>query len=366
MRMNTVFRGIGVVVGLALIAAAFVLAYIVTPDYVKRLPSDTDTTRSYAGTFRTLVDAREVAKGNVAGAIKTNVPLSVQRTVKVEKTSGNTALVSDSRTTAAAGTTVEKTDWKYAVNRQTLEATTSHPSGWQVIDAKGLTVSWPLGAQKKTYVGWRPETETTTPLTYTRSESKSGVGTYVYDAHLPPTRITDAQVLASLPPAVPKATLALVGQLGTLTPQAKQQLATLLQTMPDPVPLAYTLESTDTFWIHPETGIVIDTQRAQQRVAGIVDPGSGAFLPLLPVSDVTYQQTPKSVTDAANDAKDAHDLITFLGTTLPVIVGIVGALLIAAVLLIRRRRPRGTATPPPTTPPSTPPSSPPSTPTSTA
>lgn len=353
MRMNTVLRGIGVVVGLALIASAFVLAYVITPDYLKRLPDDTDTTRSYDGTFKTLVDAQEVAKGNIAAAIKANVPLSVQRTVKVEKTSGNTALVSDSRTTKAAGAQVEKTDWKYAVNRKTLEAASSHPSDWTVVDAQGLTVSWPLGAQKKTYVGWRPETETTTPLTYTRSESKSGVGTYVYDAHLPPTRITDKQVLASLPPAVPKATLALVGQLGTLTPQAKLQLTALLQKLSDPVPLAYTLESTDTFWIHPETGIVVDTRRSQQRVAGVVDPGSGAFLPLLPVSDVSYQATAKSVSAAADDAKDAHDAITFVGTILPIIVGIVGAILVAAALLIRRRRPR-TDTPAPPSPPESP------------
>ncbi|MDI2131092.1 porin PorA family protein [Yinghuangia seranimata] len=346
MRTNTVLRGIGVVVGLALIAGAFVLAYVITPDYVERVPGDTDVTRSYAGTFRTLVDAQEVAKGNIAAAIKRDVPMAVQRTVKVEATSGNTALVSDSRTTSAAGTQVEKTDWKYAVNRKTLQPATSHPADWTVVDAKGLTVSWPLGAQKKTYVGWRPETMTTTPLTYARTESKSGVSTYVYEAHLPPTRITDSQVLASLPPAVPRATLALVAQLGTLPPAAKEQLAALLPTLGDPVPLAYTLESADTFWVHPETGIVVDTQRSQQRVAGVIAPSSGAFVPLLPVSDVSYQQTPKSVKDAAGDANDAHDAILILGTVLPIVVGIVGALLIAAVLFIRRLRPRGAQTPP--------------------
>lgn len=346
MRTNTVLRGIGVVVGLALIASAFVLAYVITPDYVKRLPDDTDVTRSYTGTFRALVDAQEVAKGNLAAAIKRDVPMAVERTVKTEKTSGNKALVSDSRTTTAAGNQVEKTDWKYAVNRKTLESTTSHPADWAVIDAQGLTVSWPLDAKKKTYTGWRPETQTTTPLTYTRTETKSGVSTYVYEAHLPPTRITDSQVLASLPPAVPQATLALVAQLGTLSPTARQQFAALLPTLGDPVPLAYTLESADTFWIHAETGIVVDTQRSQQRVAGVIAPGSGAFLPLLPVSDVSYQQTPKSVDDAADDANDAHDGIMLVGTILPIVVGVVGALLIAAVLLIRRRRPRGTPTPP--------------------
>ncbi|WP_436789855.1 porin PorA family protein [Yinghuangia sp. YIM S10712] len=347
MRTNTVLRGIGVVVGLVLIAGAFVLAFVITPDYVKRVPDDTDVTRSYTGTFRTLVDSQEVAKGNIAAAIKRDVPVAVERTVKVDKTSGNTALFSDIRTTSAAGNLVERTDWKYAVNRKTLQPATNPPADWAVIDAQGLTVSWPLGAKKKTYTGWRPETKTTTPLTYTRTENKSGVSTYVYEAHLPPTRITDSQVLASLPPAIPQATLARVAQLGPLSPAAQQQLAALLPTLGDPVPLTYTLESTDAFWIHPETGIVIDTQRSQQRVAGVVAPSSGAFLPLLPVSDVSYQQTPKSVKAAADDANDAHDAIMLVGTILPIVVGVVGAVLIAAVLLIRRRRPRETPTPPP-------------------
>ncbi|MFI6981816.1 porin PorA family protein [Embleya sp. NPDC050154] len=347
MRTNMVLRSVGVVVGLVLIACAFVLAYVITPNYVVRLPDDTDAKRSYTGTFRTLLDAQEVAKGSLATAVKRNVPLAVERTVKVEETSGNTALVSDSRTTTAAGNPVEKTDWKYAVNRKTLEPSGSHPAGWTVVDAQGLTVSWPLGAKKKTYTGWRPETGTTTPLTYARTENRSSLSTYVYEANLPPTRITDPQVLAGLPPAVPRTTLALVAQLGTLSAAAKEQLAALLPTLSDPVPLSYTLASADTFWIEPETGSVIDTRRSQQRVAGVIAPSNGAFLPLLPVSDVFYQQTPESVKDAADDADDGHDAIMLVGTILPIVVGVVGALLVAAALLIRRRRPRGTPTPDP-------------------
>ncbi|MGW9207386.1 porin PorA family protein [Embleya sp. NPDC055664] len=340
MRTNTVLRGVAVAVGLILIACAFVLAYVITPNYVVRLPDDTDAKRSYIGSFRTLLDAQEVAKGSLATAVKRDVPLAIERTVKVEATSGNTALAGDARTTTAAGVQVEKTDWKYAVNRKTLEPAGSHPADWTVVEAQGLTVSWPLGAKKRTYTGWRPETRSTTPLTYTRTENKSGLGTYVYEARLQPTRITDAQVLAGLPPAVPKATLALVAQLGTVPPAAKEQLAALLPTLSDPVPLAYTLASADTFWVAPETGIVIDTQRSQQRVAGVIAPSGGAFLPLLPVSDVFYQQTPGSVKAAANDARDGHDLIVLVGTTLPIVLGVVGALLVAAALLIRRRRRR--------------------------
>ncbi|PBC70668.1 hypothetical protein BX265_5220 [Streptomyces sp. TLI_235] len=345
MRTNMVLRGVGVVVGLVLIAGAFVLTFFVTPTYVARLPDDTDVTRSYTGSFKTLLDAQEVAKGNLLSAVKRDVPMAVERTVKVLDTSDDIALVSDSRTTTAAGRAVEKTTWQYAVDRKTLEPATDHPASWTVVDAKGLTVSWPIGAKKQTYTGWRPETGTTTPLTYSRTESRSGVSTYVYLARLPATRITDTQVLAGLPPAVPKSTLALVAQVGTLSAEAKQKLAVLLPTLPDPVPLSYTLQSADTFWIEPETGIVVDTQRSQQRTAGVVAPSDGAFLPLLPVSDVSYRQTPDSVKAAADDAKDGRNAISLVGTILPIVLGVVGAVLVAVSLLVRRRGTRGGAAP---------------------
>lgn len=182
------------------------------------------------------------------------------------------------------------------------------------------------------------------PLTYSRTESKSGVSTYVYEASLPATRITDAEVLAGLPPAVEEHPGA-GHQVGTLSAEAKQKLAVLLPTLPDPVPLSYTLQSADTFWIEPETGVVIDTQRSQQRTAGVVAPSDGAFLPLLPVSDVSYQQTADSVKEAADDARDGRDAISFLGTILPIVLGVVGAILVAVSLLVRRRGTRGGATP---------------------
>lgn len=343
MQVSRVFRSVAIAVGLVLIAAAFVLAFYVEPTYVARLPSDTDAKRSYTGTFKTLLDAQQVAQGNLLTAVRQNVPMAVDRTVKVQQTSDNTALVSDSRTTTAAGTQVEQTTWQYALDRKTLEPVTSHPKGWTVVDAKGLTVSWPLGAAKKTYTGWVPETATTTPVTYERSETKSGLNTYVYRASIPAGRITDSQVLASMPAAVPQKTLALLAQLGPVSAQLKQQLAALLPTLGDPVPLAYTIQGADTFWVEPQTGVVVDVERAQQRTAGIIVPSSGTFVPLLPVSDVSYRQTSGAVSAAAHDAQKGRDAITLYGTTLPILAGVLGALLLAGAVLFLRPRPRDSA-----------------------
>lgn len=338
MRANKVVRVTAGVVGIVLIAGAFVLSFVITPNFVARLPSDTNAHRSYVGTFARLLDARAVAQGNLSTAIKQNVPMTVDRTVVVKSTSGNTALVDDSRTTSAAGVQVEKTTWSYALNRKTLEPAGSHPKGWAVVNAKGLTVSWPLGAKKTTYTGWVPETTTTAPVAYTRTESRSGLSTYVYQAAIPATRIADTQVLAGLPPAIPEQTLALAVQFSTAAPAQKAQLLALLPKLGNPVPLAYTLQGADTFWVEPETGVVIDVKRSQQRMAGVISPIGGAFIPVLPVSDVTYQQTPAAVSSAVHDANKGRDAISLFGTTLPIVIGVVGALLLAAVFLLGRRR----------------------------
>ncbi|WP_370084654.1 porin PorA family protein [Streptacidiphilus sp. MAP12-16] len=326
------------VVGVVLIAGAFVLSFVITPVFVARLPSDTNAQRTYTGTFATLLDARAVAQGNLAAAFKQNVPMTVDRSVVVQSTAGNTALVSDTRTTSAAGTPVEKTSWAYALDRRTLEPKSSYPKSWAVVNAKGLTVSWPVGAKKTTYTGWVPETTTTTPVTYSHTETRSGLTTYVYQAGIPATRITDTQVLAGLPPAIPEQTLALAVQFSSAAPAQKTQLAALLPKLGNPVPLAYTLRGSDTFWVEPETGVVIDVKRSQQRMAGVVSPIDATFIPLLPVSDATYQQTSAAVSSAVHDANKGRDAISLFGTILPIVAGVVGALLVAAALLFGRRR----------------------------
>ncbi|MEZ0092197.1 DUF3068 domain-containing protein [Streptacidiphilus sp. EB129] len=355
MQASKVVRVIAGVVGVILIAGAFVLSFVITPDVVARLPSDTNAHRTYTGTFATLLDARAVAEGNLLAAFKQNVPMTVDRSVVVQSTSGDTALVSDSRTTSAQGVPVEKTTWSYALDRKTLEPASSHPKSWSVVNASGLTVSWPLGAKKTTYTGWVPETATTAPVTYSRTETRSGLTTYVYQAGIPATRITDSQVLAGLPPAIPEQTLALAVQVSSAPPAQKAQLAALLPKLGNPVPLAYTLQGADTFWVEPETGVVIDVKRSQQRMAGVVSPVGGTFIPLLPVADVSYQQTSAAVSSAVHDANNGRDAISLFGTILPIVAGVVGALLLAGAFLFGRRRAgHGRPTPTPQTQPGDP------------
>jgi hypothetical protein len=135
--------------------------------------------------------------------MRRNLPGTFTQNVKTQQTSGNTALIQETRTVKASGSTVGTLVSHYAVDRQTLMATRNHPSGWKVTPASGITVSWPLGAKKQNYTGWVIYTESTTSLKYVNQTQQGGISTYQYHATVPPTQIKNPQVLAALPQSLP-------------------------------------------------------------------------------------------------------------------------------------------------------------------
>src|SRR5436190_1193077 len=66
------------VVGIVLVVAALIVAYAVAPAVVK-LPSDTNVTRTFAGTASTLLNPSAVATGNASQAILHNVPIITEK-----------------------------------------------------------------------------------------------------------------------------------------------------------------------------------------------------------------------------------------------------------------------------------------------
>ena len=269
--------GLAALGALCLIAAA-VLYWAVVPDR-KQLPGDTDTTRQFNGTAKFLLIPQALATGDLRSAVVTNTPVTAQRQVKVLATDGDAAQVSDSRSVSTeAGAPVGRTEATYAVDRRTLEATSDFPNDWTVVPHEGLTVSWPIGAEKQDYPAWINETQTTTTARYVREEDKAGVATYVFQADAPAAPIKDEQVLASLPKALPVSVLSQLGSVLQLPPQVQAQLAQALPSLGNPVPINYTYESTSTIWVEPTSGVVVDIQREEIRKAGVGPAGSVAAL----------------------------------------------------------------------------------------
>jgi len=332
------------VIGLVLLIAAALMAWWITPSYIARMPSTYNKTRTYDATIRTLFNPAALASGNLAGAIKTGVPATITETVKVQQTSGNTALVQDTRNITVAGTLVGKTVTPYALNRQTLEPVSSHPSDWSVIPAQGLTVSWPLGAKQQNYTGWVYQTYTTTTLKYVKQVQQGGINTYEYQATVPATPIKNPQLLASLPKSLPVSLLAPMRAAGLLS---AANLASLAKLFPGAtsIPLAYTYQSANTYYVAPATGLVVNVGNNETEMAGIALP-NGTIVPVLPVLAYTYHATPASLSAAVSDANNGSSAITTWGVTVPIAAAAMGFVLVllAAFLWMRgssRGRPAG-------------------------
>lgn len=304
---------VGALGALGLIAAA-IMHWAVLPAN-KKLPDDTDVTRQLDGTARTLLNPAALASGDLTNALQRNVPIQATRSVKALATDGNVAEVEDIRVLSAGGQEVGRSDAKYAVDRKSLEAASKRPDNWPVVDHKGLTVSWPIGAKKQDYSGWVNETKSTVPLKYAGEEKRGGLNTYKYTAESQPAPLTDETTLATLPRAIPAAALkALVPTLG-LPDTVTAGLGQLLPTLGDPVPLGYQYQVKSTYWVEPTTGIVVDTERDEIRNATLA--ASGATVASLPVYDVTTKFTGPAVAAAAKEAQDKRNTIKTVGTTVP-------------------------------------------------
>jgi len=323
-----VVAGLGLL-GLLSLAAAGILKWAVVPGAAK-LPSDENTTRQYSGSAKVLLNPQALSTGDLSTVLLANVPVTATRNVKTLATSGGVAQVQDTRTLSTAnGQPIGTTQATYAVDRKTLEATSDHPSDWQVTAAKGLTVSFPIGAERQNYTGWVPETQTTTTLKFLRQETKQGLTTYVYQATTQPAPITDPQVLSALPPALPGSALQALSSLLSLPPAVTALLPQLTQ----PVPVTYTYQVNSTYWVEPTTGLVVDTQREDIRAASLSVAGQ-TIVSGFRVFDVTTAFTSASVANAANDAMDKKNTIDLYSYTVPLLLLMFGILVLIATALV--------------------------------
>ncbi len=328
------------VVGLILLIVGGLLAWWITPSYVAQVPSNYNKTRTYDGTIHKLFEPAALTGANPAAAIKTNLPATLTDNVRVLQTSGSSALVQDTRIIKASGSQVSKFVSHYSVNRKSLEATAPHPSSWIVTPAKGLTVSWPFGAKKQNYTGWVPLTNTTTPLKFVGESKQGGINTYAYRATVPPTPITNNQVLGTLPSSLPTSLVPKLIAAGLITPAQAASLATVFPHATS-IPLGYTYQAVNTYFVAPATGLVVNVANNETEMAAVKLP-TGTLAPVTPVLSDSYHASPSSLSAAVSDANNGSSAITALGVAVPIAFAALGfLLLVAAVLLWLRKRSRG-------------------------
>ena len=334
--MRKVFGIVALSLGLLLVAAAALVSLVVAPKMTV-LPADTNTLRVFAGNAAILANPTSLTGTTYGPGLMRNVPITLWHSDTVTRTSGSDALVVDKRSVHANGYTVADFTYRFGVDRTSMEAS----GDFRGVPAhEGLTFNWPIGTQKQDYTGWVVDTQSTTNLRYVGEGSRGGVDAYVFKTSLPPTTIRDPQLLAMLPSTMTKQQiLDLTPSLQLTTDQLLKKQA-VLDGLPDPVPMAYTYSVKATFWVAPDTGIVLDAAQHEVRASHFVD--GDKLLPAATVMDMTYQATPSTLAAAAQDARDGAAKIHLIRTTVPwiaLISGIVLTVVGIVLLAVRRRRP---------------------------
>ena len=327
--------GIGLaILGVLSLAAAAILAWVVVP-MRKQLPEDTNTVRHFEGTAKVLLNPQALAASDFRNALATNVPVTADRTVKVLATDGGAAQVSDVRVLMRRRQAIAQTSAKYAVDRKTLDARQT-----------GYLIRLAGDSSPRAY-RHLPDRVPETGL------HRMGPGYPDHDAHQVPARREQGRrqylcrtrprwtprrsrtspVLANLPPALPQSVLGRAVGRAALTDQQKAALAQALPRLANPVPLELHLRGRPRrSGLNPRPGSwSTPTGRRPARRASVVRAG----LCWRPYPFTTSPPTSrhKRVADAANEASNKKDDLTFIGTTLPWILVGVGAVLLIAGLV---------------------------------
>ena len=327
------------VAGAVILLGGLLLQFAVIPT-LKQFPEDVERTRVYDGTLGVLLNADALANQDLANVFIRDVPITIERDVETEQVDGSKAIVSDVSVLNGPAGPIQTSEDIYAIDRKSMEAVADFTDDDRVIDREGLVVGFPIGTDQSDYLGFNGDTLTTNTLSYVGTSEVDGLATYEFSAASGPDVITDPVLLESFPPALPQAMLqGLLPALG-LPDEAVGQLAGLLPSLPDPVPLTYTYAYDTSYQVEPDTGMLIDYAKTELRVVNLSV--GDQLVPVAEVMNLEYELSDGSTADAISEAEDAKSQLFWLGQVLPWATMIIGAgLLLLGALAMFLRRGRG-------------------------
>lgn len=317
-----------IAIGVLLLLAAAAIRFVVVP-LATKLPGDLDSTAHYEGTAD-LLNPEALQVGDLANAIATGVPITIDRHVYVSSTSGNTAITHDDTTVHTPAGSIPN-NHTYALNRSTLDsAPSTDPS---VESHSGLTISLPLHPSPASdYRYYDSATRTTVPMVFVDKGEVAGRTTYNYTVSARGA-LQDPAVAETLPKSLPKS---LLSSLTALLPeQTRAGVTSALEQLSDPVPLTYDADTQATLAADTVTGAPVDGSLEQKIIANI--DLNGRSVPLMPVMSIDAKLTQGSVADAAAAAASASTMLSLFAMYIPLGLLVIGAACI--VLGVVRRRP---------------------------
>jgi hypothetical protein len=291
-------RNVGVVLtglGTFLIVMAVVLPAWIVGQVVK-FPLSEYETATLTGTGMSYFSATKVAQVN-------NVDIRATYTIKGVPANGSSSVAVWDEFSYVYDTTnnqpVEIQTRTFAFNRKTAQLVNccgANLNGNSAIEQTGVVgYVFPIGTQPKTYDIFDTTLDKPVPFRYDGTATVGGIRTYRFVENVPPTKIG---------------------------------YSPLSSTQPE----YYSIHLT--YWVDPDTGALVNVNEDQNLY--LVDPATGARTTTLYGGDL--QVTPASLSAIVKLDGNGRNELSLLTTILPIALGLVGALALAAGILLARGR----------------------------
>ncbi|TQC38992.1 DUF3068 domain-containing protein [Rhodococcus sp. WS4] len=335
-------------IGVLMIGSAMLVRWVVVPS-LSKLPADLAQSQKYEGTMSAL-NPQAFAANDLTNLITPDLPITANRSLTVEATDGDTAIVTSNSTLTLPDGSTQKDVHSYAVSRVDYrpiqlsaeqQQTLVPPNAQNTFeDHEGIAFSFPMNPQTDGYLLYDSVTRSGQQAKFISEGTREGRSVYNYEVNASGP-ITSPSVMAQFkdfPPQLPKAVIA--GLLGAnIVPlDARAILHDNLAGLPDTVDIGFGSSNAVKLAVDTQFGAPLDVDQVQSMYVTV--PVNGVNVPVLPLSTVRLQTADSEVTKLADNLSENATLLTILGVWLPAVMAVVGLLLV--VLGCKRwRRPLG-------------------------
>ncbi len=257
-----------------------------------------------------------------------DIPVSLASSYSlVDHTAGTLALVRNDQELSWSGQPLLHRVAHYPIDTRTMELVRDFPVAWAgqigLWDGEGLVpIDWPPSVQPRDYTMWSDDLRIAVTLTYDGWEmhERSGMFLSLFTASGGPHVIDPAVVQQmQLPLVFSKEQFLGLIAASDMPDLIKNAMPGFFETWEGDVPLEYYYEYNAMYWVDNESGLVIDTAVHERRSIGLPEElFHNSPLAALPeeqraalrivVYDLSYQATDQTVQDAAEEAREFHQL----------------------------------------------------------
>jgi len=279
-----------VVIGVAVLIVGLALKFYVVPS-MKVAPEDLDTAVEYEGTVEIL---------DITTLTAQEMDVNVRETYTASSVDGNELEIYTSHmiTESESGARLsflEAEGYTFTIDRTTFEYIDDEHSGQWL---------FPIGVEKTDYTFWNEDLGRTSVCEYVDTTDHEGMETYEYYIEEEDFELVLGDVF-------------------------DEDTAMQLES----VGAVLTCNVDITFWVHPETGIVIDLEKHQERYLTFPDDSQWKVI------EQDIQFTPEQISLSKDLAKESEDQLTFMGFYMPLIFMIEGAILtVLGIAIVRSRK----------------------------